>query len=77
MQWVQLPESCDVMNLHRRALAVGVNIAPRPVFSAQRRYRKVVALAPQRAVINPYTSTAIASVSRMAPIAVTVLPMEA
>jgi DNA-binding transcriptional MocR family regulator len=39
MLWVELPAGFDVMDLHRRALAAGVSIAPGPIFSAQRRYR--------------------------------------
>ena len=39
MLWVELPEWFDVMELHRRALAAGVSIAPGPIFSAQRHYR--------------------------------------
>jgi DNA-binding transcriptional MocR family regulator len=44
MLWVELPESIDVMELHRRALAAGVSIAPGPIFSAQQRYQNCLRL---------------------------------
>jgi len=32
--WLELPEGCDALALHQRALAAGISIAPGPVFSA-------------------------------------------
>jgi len=44
MLWIELPQSVDVMQLHRRALAAGVSIAPGPMFSARRGYRNCLRL---------------------------------
>ena len=36
--WVELPPSIDALQLHRRALAVGISLAPGHLFSADRRF---------------------------------------
>lgn len=42
--WLELPESCDTLALHREALARGISIAPGPMFSARREFRNFVRL---------------------------------
>jgi DNA-binding transcriptional MocR family regulator len=42
--WLELPEGCDTLALHRQALAQGISIAPGPMFSAQREFRNFVRL---------------------------------
>lgn len=42
--WLELPEGCDTLALHREALARGLSIAPGPMFSAQREFRNFVRL---------------------------------
>jgi DNA-binding transcriptional MocR family regulator len=42
--WLQLAEGVDSIELHRRALARGVSIAPGPIFSARRAFRNCVRL---------------------------------
>jgi DNA-binding transcriptional MocR family regulator len=42
--WVELPEGCDALKLHRAALAKGISLAPGPMFSARGRYRSFVRL---------------------------------
>jgi len=37
--WVELPQQVDALELHRRALALGISIAPGPVFSATGGFR--------------------------------------
>jgi DNA-binding transcriptional MocR family regulator len=36
--WVELPQGCDALHLHREALAQGIGIAPGPIFSASRAF---------------------------------------
>lgn len=42
--WLQLPPGRDALVLHRQALAVGISIAPGPLFSAGQRYRNCIRL---------------------------------
>lgn len=42
--WVELPERCDAVRLHQRALAKGISLAPGPMFSARGRYKNFVRL---------------------------------
>ena len=42
--WVELPEGCDAVKLHDRALAKGISLAPGPMFSARGRYQNFVRL---------------------------------
>lgn len=42
--WVELPEGCDAVALHDRALTKGISIAPGPMFSARGRYQNFVRL---------------------------------
>lgn len=44
MLWIELPKPVDALRLHQLALAEGINIAPGPIFSAQRKYRNYVRL---------------------------------
>ncbi len=37
--WVELPAAVDALEVHRRAMACGVGVAPGHLFSADRRYR--------------------------------------
>lgn len=40
--WIELPESSDSLELHSRALAQGISIAPGPIFSAKGRFRNCI-----------------------------------
>lgn len=42
--WVELPAAVDALELHRRALAQGISVAPGPVFSAKHEFRNCVRL---------------------------------
>jgi DNA-binding transcriptional MocR family regulator len=42
--WLELPKTVDAVALYRRALAVGISIAPGPLFSAREKYRHFVRL---------------------------------
>lgn len=42
--WVQMPESVEAMGLHDRASALGISIAPGPMFSATGAYRNCIRL---------------------------------
>jgi DNA-binding transcriptional MocR family regulator len=44
MLWVEMPDSIDALELHRRALEQGISVAPGPLFSARRKYRNFVRL---------------------------------
>jgi DNA-binding transcriptional MocR family regulator len=39
LSWVEFPPTLDALELHRRALAHGISIAPGPLFSAKQKYR--------------------------------------
>ena len=36
--WVELPEGADALRVHRKALALGISVAPGPIFSASRAF---------------------------------------
>lgn len=40
--WVELPRLVDSLELHRRARADKISIAPGPIFSAKQRYKNFV-----------------------------------
>ena len=42
--WVELPRSIDSLELHRRALAKKISIAPGPIFSAKQKYKNFIRL---------------------------------
>jgi DNA-binding transcriptional MocR family regulator len=42
--WVELPESVDALQLHRKALALGISVAPGPIFSASRAFANCLRL---------------------------------
>jgi DNA-binding transcriptional MocR family regulator len=42
--WVELPPKVDAIELRRRAMERGVNIAPGPLFSAKQKYRNFIRL---------------------------------
>lgn len=42
--WLELPEGTDSLELHRLALERGISIAPGPIFSPRREYRRCVRL---------------------------------
>ncbi len=42
--WVELPDTVDALELHRRALERGVSVAPGPLFSAKQKYRHFIRL---------------------------------
>ena len=42
--WLELPPGVDALAVHRLALDRGINIAPGPIFSAQREYRNCIRL---------------------------------
>lgn len=42
--WLELPQQVDALELHRRALAHGISIAPGPIFSAHRGFANCIRL---------------------------------
>ena len=42
--WVELPRTVDSLELHRRALAQKISIAPGPIFSAKQKYKNFIRL---------------------------------
>ena len=42
--WLELPATINALELHRQALAMGISIAPGPMFSAQRAHAKCIRL---------------------------------
>jgi DNA-binding transcriptional MocR family regulator len=42
--WLECPAAVDSLEVHRRALAHGITLAPGPVFSARREYRNFIRL---------------------------------
>lgn len=42
--WLELPEGSDAIALHQRASALGICVAPGPIFSASRGYRRCLRL---------------------------------
>jgi DNA-binding transcriptional MocR family regulator len=42
--WVELPDKVDALDLHRRALAKKISIAPGPLFSAKQKYPNFIRL---------------------------------
>jgi DNA-binding transcriptional MocR family regulator len=42
--WVELPENVDALEVHRQALALGISVAPGPIFSASRGFRNYLRL---------------------------------
>ena len=44
MLWLELPGHVNALRLHRQALAVGISIAPGPIFSAKQRFENFIRL---------------------------------
>lgn len=42
--WIELAGGVDALELHRRALSLGISVAPGPMFSAQRAFRHFIRL---------------------------------
>ena len=42
--WVELPRTVDALELHRRALAQKISIAPGPIFSAKQKFKNFIRL---------------------------------
>lgn len=42
--WIELAPGVDALELHRRALSLGISVAPGPMFSAQRSFRNFIRL---------------------------------
>jgi DNA-binding transcriptional MocR family regulator len=42
--WVELPQSVDSLELHRRAMAQKISVAPGPIFSAKQKYKNFIRL---------------------------------
>ena len=42
--WVELPEGCDALRIHRQALAQGISVAPGPIFSASHAFTNCLRL---------------------------------
>lgn len=42
--WLEMPESQDAIEVHRRALELGFSVAPGPIFSARREFRHCLRL---------------------------------
>ncbi len=67
--WVELPEGCDALHIHRQALAQGISVAPGPIFSASHAFMNclrlpagVVAAAGSHPVVLEITATGDAAV---------------
>lgn len=63
--WVELPGNVDALELQRRALSLGVSVAPGPMFSSQRAFRSFIRLN----YGHPWTASseaAIATLGRLA-----------
>jgi DNA-binding transcriptional MocR family regulator len=60
--WIELPDSIDAVELHRRALADGISIAPGPIFSATRGFRHCLRLN----YGHPWTAASDRAVARLA-----------
>jgi DNA-binding transcriptional MocR family regulator len=42
--WLELPAPADALRLHQQALELGISIAPGPIFSAKREFRRCIRL---------------------------------
>jgi DNA-binding transcriptional MocR family regulator len=42
--WVELPGQANTLEIHRRALALGISVAPGPMFSAHRGFANCLRL---------------------------------
>jgi DNA-binding transcriptional MocR family regulator len=42
--WIELPEGADALDMHRQALALGISMAPGPIFSASRAFANCLRL---------------------------------
>ncbi|MDE2430041.1 MAG: PLP-dependent aminotransferase family protein [Burkholderiales bacterium] len=42
--WLELPSHVDALEIHRRALSLGITVAPGPMFSAQRHFKNCLRL---------------------------------
>ena len=63
--WVELPRGGSALDVHRRALARGISIAPGPIFSAKQRFGSCIRLS----CGNPWNETierAVVTVARLA-----------
>ncbi len=63
--WVELPEYCDALDIHRYALSHGVSVAPGPMFSAAHAFNHCLRLNYGHSG-DPRTETALATVGRLA-----------
>jgi len=63
--WVEMPEEISSLELHDRALAAGIAIAPGPIFSARQGYENCVRLSCGVAW-SPRVEAAIATLGRIA-----------
>jgi DNA-binding transcriptional MocR family regulator len=63
--WVELPATVSALELHRRALAAGISLAPGPMFSAQQRFPNFIRLNCGHAW-TPRSAPALATIGRIA-----------
>lgn len=63
--WVELPAQVSALELHRRALAAGISIAPGPMFSARQRFQNCIRLNCGHAWTDQ-TAQALATLGRIA-----------
>jgi DNA-binding transcriptional MocR family regulator len=61
--WVELPESCDSVELYRRAVAKGVTLAPGPIFAPGPGFRNFIRLS--AAHWNPRVKAAIRTIGAL------------
>ena len=63
--WVELPEGCDTLHLHRQALAQHISVAPGPIFSASHAFSHCLRLNYGHAW-NARTEQALATLGQLA-----------
>lgn len=62
--WIELPKSVDALAIHRSALALGISVAPGPMFSAERKFQNCIRLNYGHAW-NDRTEAAMATLGRI------------
>jgi DNA-binding transcriptional MocR family regulator len=65
MLWVEMPDGIPALQLHDRALAAGIAIAPGPIFSARQGYDSCIRLS-CGVVWSPRIESAVATLGRIA-----------
>jgi DNA-binding transcriptional MocR family regulator len=63
--WLELPRGVDALEIHRRAIAEGISVAPGPLFSPRREFRNCLRLNTGHPS-TPEIDKAIAKLARLA-----------